>query len=184
VTSVEKRLGYTQQPRSPAFLLAQVGAHAAARFAERLRELDLVPPHAGILRALAANPGISQQALASLLGMVPSRLVTWLDELEERGLLVRRDHADDRRLYALHLTDEGMRMLGEIGRVAVAHGDSLCASLPAAEREQLTSLLLRIADEQELTTGVHPGFARLEDAPSKKAPRARALPQRSRGSKR
>jgi DNA-binding MarR family transcriptional regulator len=181
---VEKRSGYTQQPRSPAFLLAQIGAHAAARFAERLRELDLVPPHAGILRAVAANSGMSQQALAALLGMVPSRLVTWLDELEARGLLVRRDHADDRRLYALHLTDAGMRMLGEIGRVAVAHGDSLCASLPATEREQLTRLLLRIAEEQRLTTGVHPGFAQLEEAPSKKAPSARARPRRSRDAKR
>src|SRR5205085_10007763 len=56
-------------PRSTAFLLAQVGARAAALFATRLQELDLVPAHAGTLRAIASNPGISQQALASLLGM-------------------------------------------------------------------------------------------------------------------
>ena len=34
----------------PAFLLAQLGAHAASQFAERLRILDLAPADAGILR--------------------------------------------------------------------------------------------------------------------------------------
>ena len=60
---------------SPAFLLAQLGAHAASRFAERLSVLDLAPPHAGILRFVSASGGISQQALAGHLRILPSRLV-------------------------------------------------------------------------------------------------------------
>src|SRR5262249_31405041 len=39
-----------RHPRSTAFLLAQVGAHAAAQFAERLAPMGLAPAHAGILR--------------------------------------------------------------------------------------------------------------------------------------
>jgi DNA-binding MarR family transcriptional regulator len=132
-----------------------------------LRELDLSPPHAGILGAIARGSGISQQALASLLGMVPSRLVALLDELEGLGLLERRDNADDRRVYALHLTDKGSRVLGDIGRIARAHDEALCASLDAREREQLTGLLERIAADQKLTPGVHPGFARLGDRPKR-----------------
>src|SRR5205807_2586245 len=85
-----------------AFLLAQVGAHAAARFAARLAELTLVPAHAGIFRILSATPGISQQELAAALGTVPSRLVALIDELESRGLVQRREHETDRRSYALH----------------------------------------------------------------------------------
>lgn len=150
--------------RSSAFLLAQIGAHAAMRFAARLEELDLAPPHAGILRVVAMSAGISQQALAGMLGMVPSRLVTLLDELEELGLLERRDHPEDRRLYALHLTEKGSKRLGDIGRVARAHDEALCAALSEKEREQLAALLGRIADEQGLTAGVHPGFARADDA--------------------
>src|SRR5271154_6424832 len=67
-----------------AFLLAQVGAHAASKFGERLGGLKLVPAHAGILRILAATPGITQQALATSLGALPSRLVALVDELESR----------------------------------------------------------------------------------------------------
>jgi DNA-binding MarR family transcriptional regulator len=146
---------------SAAFLLAQVGAHAAAEFAKRLSTLTLAPPHAGILRAIEAAPGLSQQALSTMLRILPSRLVSLLDELEGRGLLERRSHPDDRRTYALHLTEKGRQALEAISRLAREHGDSLCAALNEKEREQLTSLLLRIAEQQGLAAGVHPGFGRI-----------------------
>ena len=162
---MEKHGSRPAHPRSTAFLLAQVGARAAALFATRLQELELVPAHAGTLRAIAGNAGISQQALASLLGMVPSRLVPLLDELETRGLVERRDDPEDRRVYAIHLTEKGSRAMAEIGRVARAHDDAVCASLSEKERDLLRSLLSRIADEQKLTPGVHPGFAQVGGEP-------------------
>lgn len=161
----------SRHPPSAAFLLAQVGAHAASRFALRLRELDLAPAHAGILRVIASGSGISQQVLASRLGMVPSRLVALIDELEALGLLERRDNADDRRVYALHITEKGAKAMTEIGRVARAHNDAICAALSVQERAALWSMLTRIADEQELTAGVHPGFARTADIQPAKAAR-------------
>ena len=65
-----------------AFLLAQLGAHAASQFAERLRVLELAPSDAGILRLLRMAAGLSQQELASKLQIHPSRLVAILDNLE------------------------------------------------------------------------------------------------------
>jgi DNA-binding MarR family transcriptional regulator len=163
----------SKHPQSTAFLLAQVGAHAASRFASRLRELDLAPAHAGILRVIAAGSGISQQVLASRLGMVPSRLVALLDELEALGLVERRDNAEDRRVYALHVTDEGAKAMNEIGRVARAHDDAICAALNEKERASLRSMLTQIADEQGLAAGVHPGFARTLDVDSPGSSRGR-----------
>jgi DNA-binding MarR family transcriptional regulator len=162
---MQKHASRPAHPRSTAFLLAQVGARAAALFAMRLQELELVPAQAGTLRAIASNASISQQALASLLGMVPSRLVPLLDELEKRGLVERRDHPEDRRVYALHLTEKGSRAMVEIGRVARAHDDEVCASLSGKERELLRSLLSRIAADHQLIPGVHPGFAQVGGEP-------------------
>jgi DNA-binding MarR family transcriptional regulator len=146
---------------SAAFLLAQVGGHAAARFAERLVALDLAPAHAGILRFIDVSEGLSQRDLCTQLGVLPSRLVMLVDELEQRGLVQRRDHPHDRRSYALHLTDKGRDALKAIGRVAREHQHALCAALSQNEREQLAELLVRIADEQGLRRGVHPGFSRM-----------------------
>lgn len=158
-----------KHPPSTAFLLAQIGAHAASQFASRLRELDLVPAHAGILRVIAGGSGVSQQVLASRLGMFPSRLVALIDELEALGFVERRNNADDRRVYALHVTEKGMTAMAEIGRVARAHDDAICAALNEKERASLWAMLARIADEQQLTPGVHPGFARMSEGPSKRA---------------
>jgi DNA-binding MarR family transcriptional regulator len=143
------------------FLLAQVGAHAAMRFGERISRLHLTPPDAGVLRMLGASGGLSQQELSRRLGIHPSRLVGILDALEERRLVERRPHADDRRQYALNLTEKGQAMLSEIGRIGREHIESLCASLSAAERDQLGELLQKIAAEQGLAPGVHPGYRRM-----------------------
>jgi DNA-binding MarR family transcriptional regulator len=153
--------GGPQRPSCAAFLLAQLGSHAAGKFAERLARLRLSPPHAGILGVLRKSGGLSQQGLAEVLQMHPSGLVAIIDELEERGLVKRQDSLDDRRTYELHLTDKGQAALRDIGHVAQQHNESLCAVLSQSEREQLTEFLQRIANEQGLTPGVHPGFSRL-----------------------
>lgn len=142
----------------PAFLLAQLGAHAARRFAERLAPLQLAPPDAGILHILRSSPGISQQELAGRLGAHPSRLVAMIDGLEQRGLVERRPNTEDRRLYSLFLSEQGVASLDDIGRVAREHQEDLLKSLEREEQQQLTVLLQKIADAQGLTPGVHPGF--------------------------
>lgn len=140
------------------FLLSQVGIHAASRFAEALVPLKLTPPHAGILRAVKMSDGLSQQALGEKLGMFPSRLVQLIDELQQRGLVERRDNPADRRSYALHLTDAGREALEQIGRIVGENQAALCAALNDEERAQLADFLGRIAAQQQLTPGIHPGY--------------------------
>jgi DNA-binding MarR family transcriptional regulator len=130
----------------------------ADRFAERLADLDLIPPHAGILRAIAAEPGRSQQALSEQLGLLPSRVVAFIDDLEQRGYVERRRNTDDRRLYALHLTKRGGQLMTEIGKIGRAHEEEIVAGLTDAQRRTLGDLLQGLADRHGLAPGVHPGF--------------------------
>ncbi|MEU8308787.1 MarR family transcriptional regulator [Actinomadura sp. NPDC048955] len=145
-----------------AFLLAQLGAHGAGRFAERIAELDLTPPQAGLLRMLAAAPGRSQRELADQLGMPPSRFVPFADELEQRGLIERRRNPEDRRLYALYLTDRGFVLLARLAEASAAHEREMCQALSPDERLEVKALLERVAEQQGLGSGVHPGFRRLK----------------------
>ena len=145
------------------FLLAQLGAHAAQRFAECIAELELTPPQTGLLRCVGQRPGQSQQAIAAQLGTTPSRLVGLVDGLERRGLVERRRNPGDRRNHAIYLTEAGRQCMARIGLAARQHEDSFCTGLSDTEREQLQSLLSRMAAEQGLATLAHPGYRSLAD---------------------
>ena len=141
----------SQDSEDFAFLLVQLGAHLAREFAERLAPLGLEPRHAGMLIQLAANEGLSQQALGELIGLNPTRMVFLVDELEQRGLVERRRNTADRRSYALYLTPRGHEVLRQVQASGRRHQDEVGASLTRAERIQLTSLLRRLATEQGIT---------------------------------
>lgn len=144
--------------RGAAFLLAQVGAHAAQRFAERVAELGVSPSDVGLLRLVARRPGLSQRELAEELGVVPSRVVTLIDQLDRGSLVERRRSVRDRRHHELYLSPGGEELLARMHEVAAAHEDALLTGLGPRERTALRELLGRIAQEQDLAPGVHPGY--------------------------
>src|SRR6476661_3291602 len=144
-----------------AFLLSQLGYRSASVFADLIASIELTPPQSGILRAIAAEPGRSQQALSGQLGLQPSRVVAFVDELEDRGYVERRRNPDDRRLHALYLTAAGKKVITKIGELARQHERLMTTGLDAEQRETLRELLSVVAENQELTPHVHPGFRNL-----------------------
>ncbi len=153
--------GSTDSGDGVAFLLAQLGHHAATLFAEQMASIDLTPPHAGILRAIATDPGRSQQALSGQLGLLPSRVVAYVDDLEGRGYVERRRNPEDRRLHALYLSASGKKLMKKIGDLARQHDRRLTAGLNDDQRETLRGLLGALAQHQGLTPRVHPGYRAL-----------------------
>ena len=144
-----------------AFLLSQLGHRSASVFTDLIASIDLTPPHAGILRAIAAEPGRSQQALSGELGLLPSRVVAYVDELEDRGYVERRRNPDDRRLHALYLTVSGKKVIGKIGELGRQHDRLLTAGLDAQQRDTMRQLLATMAEHQGLRPHVHPGYRTL-----------------------
>jgi DNA-binding MarR family transcriptional regulator len=70
-----------------------------------------------------------------------------VDALDELGLVDRKADPGDRRALQLDLTPEGRRQVEERkSRVLLAFRPA-AGELPAAEREQLATLLARLADE-------------------------------------
>ena len=130
--------------------------------------MDLKPHHAGLLRMLGSNPGLSQQELCDLFGIFPSRLVLLLDQLQKRHLIERRDNSSDRRGHRLHLTKEGRKALTAIGRLTIKLETDLCAALTDPEKATLVSLLARIVAQQNITPAVHPAYQKLREGRRKR----------------
>ena len=71
------------------------------------------------LALIAANPGCSQIELSRVGGLDRSLLVAIVDELEQRGLAVRKRSAIDRRRSSLYITDEGEAVMNEMFAAAI-----------------------------------------------------------------
>ncbi|HWG24377.1 MarR family winged helix-turn-helix transcriptional regulator [Actinospica sp.] len=149
-------------PPSVAFLLSRLGYEVSRELGEALAELDLEHREFGLLRLLADKEGHSQRALGAMLQIPPNRMVTLVDGLEKKGFVERRTHPDDRRAYALALTEDGNAALGRAFQAAFGVEARTCEPLDAAEREQLLTLLRKIAEagiERGGTPpGMHPGM--------------------------
>jgi DNA-binding MarR family transcriptional regulator len=150
-----------QRPTGAAFLLAQLGAHAAGLFAQRIAPLGITPAHAGMLRFIARTPGLNQQRLARFLGVLPSRMVLLIDALANKGLIQRKRSTKDRRHSELVLTKKGQRTLTKLSKIVVAHEADLCGALTREERDTLARLGRKIVHHQGLTPDVHPGYRNL-----------------------
>jgi len=107
--------------------------------------LDLRPAQYSVLVLLRHTPGLKQSDVAAALGIQRANFVVLFDGLERRGLARRSAAPNDRRSYALYLTEEGEKVLARANVLQAAHEARLDAKLGPSGREQLLGLLGRLA---------------------------------------
>jgi DNA-binding MarR family transcriptional regulator len=158
-SSVTRRSGPTPDAvmpfRSAGFMISTTGYGIARRFREILAPLELEPREFALLRAVGASEGQSQHAIGGRLQIPASRMVAFVDALQGRGLLERRQNPEDRRARALHLTEDGRSLLNRALALAVAHERDLCADITEQDRELLIDLLQRVGGRLGLPTEAH-----------------------------
>ena len=130
-------------------LLRRAHRRAAREFSRQLQPLGIDHRHAGVLLQLAQVGPVTQRDLIALLGSDKSSMVRTIDELEARGLAVRRPHPTDRRAHAIQATEAGLAVLAEVRSRADTASTNLLTCLQPAERTQLLQLLRRFADAEE-----------------------------------
>ncbi|MCW2289006.1 DNA-binding MarR family transcriptional regulator [Leucobacter luti] len=87
---------------------------------------------------------LAQRDITQVFGLDASNVVGLLNELEERGLVLRRRDTADRRRHIVALTPEGALVLDSTFTRLASIEDELFRSLSRQERETLHLLLLRI----------------------------------------
>lgn len=150
VSALDQRIG---------FLLSQLGAHVADGFKNRLAPLGIHPRATAVLLALGDIDGQSQRELSVRLGLHRNVMVSLIDALESEGLVERRTHPEDRRAFAVSLTDKARGVLPDLDRVGRELEDDVTASLSDEERAALLHTLQKLSAATGLIPGVHPGLA-------------------------
>lgn len=98
------------------------------------------------LALIAANPGCSQIELSRVGGLDRSLLVAIVDELERRGLAVRKRSEVDRRRSSLYITDQGEAVMNEMFVVAMETEKPIRDAFSTQEMTQFFDLLERAYD--------------------------------------
>jgi len=94
-----------------------------------------------VLKMLAVVGPCSQQTLSEELRIDRSVMVGIADDLERSGLVRRERNPNDRRAYAVSITNPGRKALTKAENTTPAFLDRTFANLTPTERRQLTALL-------------------------------------------
>jgi len=130
--------------------LRRASAFALNDFAGALSYASLRPVTFSMLALIDEKPGIRAAALCRELGIKSANMVPLIAELEERALLERDEHADDKRVRVLHLTKAAQDAMPGWWRSVAGHEDRFLHRLTKKERATLLRLLRLIwQDEQD-----------------------------------
>lgn len=110
-------------------------------FMERMAVYGVRPVDFSVLSVIAHNPGITSRQLCACLGLLPPNLVTMLNQLEQRDLVVRQPHPHDGRAIALSLSVQGAAMMAEAEATAYQLEIDATSALTDAQRTTLKRLL-------------------------------------------
>jgi len=113
---------------------------------EALEPLNVSPSHGRALAVLLRHGPMRPGALAEHLRIAPRSATEVVDDLQGRGLAARAPDPADRRATLVDLTMAG-RVAGDAIRAArKAATERFFAGLSAADRAELTRILLQLRD--------------------------------------
>ena len=98
-------------------ILGRLMARAGRAFRQRLEtnlslsNYDLRAEQMILLRQIQEHEGANQQVITECMSRDKASITRWIDQLEEKKLVVRVSDQGDRRQKRIHLTDEGKKLI-------------------------------------------------------------------------
>lgn len=135
IDMLEEIIGYPLR-RAQAFVYAD--------YAKTVGELGIRPAQFAAMVIINNNPGLTQSALASVMGIDRSAVVSLIDVLEEQRLVARIPSVSDRRSYSIMITVKGRDKLEKIKAQVIEQDKRISASLTEEERKELIRLLTKL----------------------------------------
>jgi DNA-binding MarR family transcriptional regulator len=127
--------------RDAGFLLAKLHAAGSVLNNRALAQFGLKERSYSVLALATSELEPTQREMAEFLSLDPSQIVALIDELEQRGLVIRAPGRLDRRAKIVSATDDGSAVFRQAEAAARAAESTALASLTDAEAGELKGLL-------------------------------------------
>jgi DNA-binding MarR family transcriptional regulator len=140
----------TDRPGDPSpfalgLLLRRAHWRAASVMGEALRPHGIELRHFAVLIELVNQGPMMQRDLVTATGSDKAGIMRIVDDLERKGLAVRKAVPGDRRARAVEITPQGLELFDAAHVPAEPLAERFAAELEPGEAEQLTDLLTRLA---------------------------------------
>jgi DNA-binding MarR family transcriptional regulator len=127
------------------YLLKHARERLAEITAEVLAPFGVTGRQVAVLIAIEDGVPLSQQEVARRLGVDRTTMVDLIDELEDSGLVERRQDPSDRRRNVVDLTRAGTVTLEKASRAALEAERRFLGSMPAAQATAFRAALRAVA---------------------------------------
>jgi DNA-binding MarR family transcriptional regulator len=144
----------TDRPGDPSpfalgLLLRRAHWRAAAVMSEALRPLGIELRHFAVLLVLVNRGPTPQRDLVEATGSDKAGIMRVVDDLERKGLAVRKSVSGDRRVRAVEITPRGLELFDAAHVAAEPLAARLVSVMGPGEAEQLSDLLTRFTASAE-----------------------------------
>ena len=135
---------------SPFLLLMQTSKAIQDRIREEMTKNNLSITEFSVLEVLYYHEKQTIQQIGSRILISSGSMTYVIDKLEKRGLLMRNDCQNDRRVIHITLTDTGKELMKEIMPKHQDLIDDIFDSLTSVEVETITNLLEKVKNRAEV----------------------------------
>ena len=124
--------------------LMRAAESITARTHRHLSSKGLTISQFGVLEALYHLGPLSQKQIGQKILRSRGNITMIIDNLEKRGLVMRKRDKEDRRVFIIHLTDEGNKLISKIFPPHATKISDEMSILSAAEQEMLGGLCKKL----------------------------------------
>lgn len=137
-----------QCAREPALAVIREVVRAYQAFSEfslqDIKRFGLTSPEFDVLATLGNQPGMTFKDIGENTLITKTTLTGVVDRLEQKGLVERRNCADDRRCVRAVLTDKGDALFREVFPEHVERLKQRLEGLSAGERDEVIAVLGKV----------------------------------------
>ncbi|SDQ97497.1 MarR family transcriptional regulator [Pseudovibrio sp. Tun.PSC04-5.I4] len=131
------------------YLLASASHLASGQFHEEIRDADVRVPEWRVLACLLDNDGQMVTQLAHFALMEQSHLTKTIDQMADRGLVLRKTDEIDRRRVRIYLSDKGRELSDRLVTQARDHEARLIKQLKAGDVSRVKRFLSHMIETLE-----------------------------------
>jgi DNA-binding MarR family transcriptional regulator len=126
------------------FLLYRAAQDSHALANRMLCDVGLAARQVGILTLIIEIEPMTQKALGEILRIDRTTMVALIDDLEQKELVARQRHPQDRRAFLIHPTSRGTKAQKAAIDVLDRQQERFLSPLRPSQRRQLVELLKRL----------------------------------------